>query len=161
MVISKGGTNDYRYGYQGQYSEKDAETDWNAFELRMYDSRIGRWLQIDPYGEFASSYTGMGNDPANLADPDGGCVKCPDRAKVGDRLYENGRAFEASIIQGEAVWAELFNRVVVRPNYLSLSKHIFDTRWQEGEPLVQPEDDTWYLDNVEVFKRFAEADKAA
>ena len=34
----------YRYGYQGQYAEKDEETGWNSFELRMYDARIGRWL---------------------------------------------------------------------------------------------------------------------
>ncbi|MDD7886043.1 hypothetical protein [Flavivirga sp. 57AJ16] len=27
----------YRYGYQGEYSEKDEETGLNAFELRMYD----------------------------------------------------------------------------------------------------------------------------
>jgi hypothetical protein len=27
----------YRYGYQGQFAEKDEETGWNAFELRMYE----------------------------------------------------------------------------------------------------------------------------
>jgi hypothetical protein len=32
---------DYRYGYQGQYAEKDKETGWNNFQLRMYDSVIG------------------------------------------------------------------------------------------------------------------------
>jgi RHS repeat-associated protein len=62
----------YRYGYQGQYAEKDPETNWNAFELRMYDSRIGRWLSIDPKNEFYSPYVGMGNDPISKTDPDGG-----------------------------------------------------------------------------------------
>ena len=32
---------DYRYAYQGQ--EKDSETGKEAFELRLWDSRIGRW----------------------------------------------------------------------------------------------------------------------
>jgi RHS repeat-associated protein len=62
----------YRYGYQGQYSEKDPETGWNTFEVRMYDSRTGRWLQCDPESQFASPYMGMGDDPVNGVDPDGG-----------------------------------------------------------------------------------------
>jgi len=63
---------DYRYGYQGQYSEEEKETGWNSFELRMYDARIGRWLTVDPYGQFASPYVAMGNNPAMNIDPDGG-----------------------------------------------------------------------------------------
>jgi len=72
MEIAKAGTNDYRYGYQGGYSEKDGETDWNSFILRMYDSRIGRWLQFDPKMMGFSPYIGMGNNPVILTDPDGG-----------------------------------------------------------------------------------------
>jgi RHS repeat-associated protein len=66
------GSGEYRYGYQGQYAEKDDETDWNAFELRMYDSRIARWLSSDPEGQYWSPYMSMGNDPANRVDVDGG-----------------------------------------------------------------------------------------
>ena len=62
----------YRYGFQGEYSEEDAETGWNSFELRMYDPVIGRFLVVDPMREFPSSYVGMGNDPVNLTDPTGG-----------------------------------------------------------------------------------------
>jgi RHS repeat-associated protein len=62
----------YRHGYQGQFSEKDLTTGWNEFELRMYDARFGRWLSIDPYGQFASPYLAMGNNPALGVDPDGG-----------------------------------------------------------------------------------------
>jgi RHS repeat-associated protein len=73
MVIpGGGGTNDYRYGYQGQYSELDGETGWNNFELRSYNSRIGRWFQYDPKGQFFSPYMGMGNNPVSAVDPDGG-----------------------------------------------------------------------------------------
>ena len=62
----------YRYGYQGEFAEKDSETDWNSFELRQYDSEIGRWLSTDPYGQYWSPYMAMGNDPSNRIDPDGG-----------------------------------------------------------------------------------------
>ncbi|MBX2900357.1 MAG: RHS repeat-associated core domain-containing protein [Cyclobacteriaceae bacterium] len=62
----------YRYGYQGQYAEKDNATGWNEFDLRMYDARFGRWISPDPYGQFVSPYLGLGNNPVNGVDPDGG-----------------------------------------------------------------------------------------
>ena len=65
----------YRHGYQGQYSEADSTTGWNAFELRMYDPLIGRWMSTDPYNQFASPYLGMGNNPISQTDPDGGYSK--------------------------------------------------------------------------------------
>ncbi|ALM08806.1 hypothetical protein SB49_14130 [Sediminicola sp. YIK13] len=61
---------DYRYAFQGQ--EKDKETGKEAFQLRLWDSRIGRWLTTDPAGQYSSPYLGMGNDPINSVDPDGG-----------------------------------------------------------------------------------------
>lgn len=60
----------YRYAFQGQ--EKDIETDKEAFELRLWDSRIGRWLTTDPAGQYSSPYLGMGNNPINGTDSDGG-----------------------------------------------------------------------------------------
>ncbi|MEW7277949.1 papain fold toxin domain-containing protein [Aquimarina sp. 2201CG1-2-11] len=69
---------DYRYAYQGQ--EKDPETGKEAFELRLWDSRIGRWLTTDPAGQYASPYMAMGNNPITRIDPDGG---------FDDTIYEN------------------------------------------------------------------------
>jgi len=60
------------YGYQGDFSEMDDDLGWNDFELRSYDPQIGRFLQNDPYDQFASGYVGMGNDPVNNIDPSGG-----------------------------------------------------------------------------------------
>ena len=60
----------YRYAYQGQ--EKDPETGKEAFQLRLWDSRIGRWLTTDPAGQYDSPYLGMGNNPIRSIDPDGG-----------------------------------------------------------------------------------------
>ncbi|QMU65485.1 MAG: hypothetical protein GKR88_15120 [Flavobacteriaceae bacterium] len=60
----------YRYAYQGQ--EKDPETGKEAFQLRLWDSRIGRWLNTDPAGQHASPYLGMSNNSIVRVDPDGG-----------------------------------------------------------------------------------------
>lgn len=62
----------YRYGYQGQYSEKDKTTGWNEFELRFYDARIARWMTADPFGQHSSPYVAMGNVPHVRVDPTGG-----------------------------------------------------------------------------------------
>lgn len=70
MPNRKWGANGYRYAYQGQ--EVDPETGKEAFQLRLWDARIGRWLTTDPARQYASTYLGMGNNPINGTDPDGG-----------------------------------------------------------------------------------------
>ncbi|MBS9464315.1 hypothetical protein KIM67_17965 [Flagellimonas sp. 389] len=62
----------YRYGYQGQFSEKDEETVHNFFERRLYDPRILRWLRPDDVRRTSQSpYMAMGNNPILYGDPDG------------------------------------------------------------------------------------------
>ncbi|WP_459209978.1 RHS repeat domain-containing protein [Aquimarina rhabdastrellae] len=56
----------YRYTYQGQ--EKDYETGKEAFEERIWDSRIVRWLSPDPAGKGDSPYIGMYNNPLKYID---------------------------------------------------------------------------------------------
>jgi len=71
LKMKKGGLA-HRYGYQGEYAEDETEeTGWNAFEARMYDPVIGRWVSIDPARQYASPYVGNGNNPISILDPDG------------------------------------------------------------------------------------------
>jgi RHS repeat-associated protein len=65
-----------KHGYQGSFSEEvsEFELNYNEFALRTYDPQIGRWTTADPYDEFASPYLGMGTDPANNVDPNGGSI---------------------------------------------------------------------------------------
>lgn len=60
----------YRYAFQGQ--EKDMETQMEAFQLRLWDGRIGRWISTDPMEQHNSPYLGMSNNPVNRIDPNGG-----------------------------------------------------------------------------------------
>ena len=76
---------DYRYAYQGQ--EKDAETGKEAFQLRLWDGRIGRWLSTDPYGQYHSPYMGMGNNPINGVDLDGG-IWTPKYIRIGSATID-------------------------------------------------------------------------
>ena len=66
----------YKYGFNGK--EKDDETNVSGgsydFGDRMYDSRLGRWLSIDPLVNkytYASPYNGFANNPIINVDNDG------------------------------------------------------------------------------------------
>jgi RHS repeat-associated protein len=75
-VLRENKTDDsfYRFGYQGQVSERNTLTGWNHFELREYDPIIGRWLRPDPFRQFINPYVGMGNNPIWGVDKNGAWV---------------------------------------------------------------------------------------
>ncbi|MEC7263659.1 MAG: RHS repeat-associated core domain-containing protein, partial [Bacteroidota bacterium] len=85
--------NNYRYAFQGQ--EKDPETGKEAFQLRLWDARIGRWLTTDPAGQYASPYLGMGNNPMNSVDSDGGFASW-----LGAFLYKVFTGTKGEIFEG-------------------------------------------------------------
>jgi RHS repeat-associated protein len=70
QLIGRSSNSGYRFAFQGQ--ELDPSTGMEAFQLRLWDGRIGRWLSPDPYGQHFSPYLGMGNNPVTTVDPDGG-----------------------------------------------------------------------------------------
>lgn len=84
----------YARGFNGM--EKDDETygEGNAYDFgaRIYDSRLGRWLSVDPLQEdypYASPYNFCLNSPIGSIDPDGQKVKVtrlPNQGKDGRDL---------------------------------------------------------------------------
>jgi RHS repeat-associated protein len=89
----------YRYGYQGQFAERDEETGWNHFEAREYDPIVGRWLSMDPAGQYFSPYLSMGNNPVLSVDPDGRFVGTIVGGLVGGIV---------SAVRGEDIWKGAF-----------------------------------------------------
>jgi RHS repeat-associated protein len=64
----------YRYGFNSM--EKDNEINVNGgsydFGARIYDSRLGRWLSLDPVRNTSwSSYASFKNSPIAIIDPNG------------------------------------------------------------------------------------------
>ncbi len=61
-----------KFKYQGK--ERDQETGYDYFEARLYDSQLGRFLQVDPLWEnfkTSNAFVGMGDNPVRLVDPTG------------------------------------------------------------------------------------------
>ena len=66
------GQADARYKFTGK--EKDTETGLDYFGARYYDSRIGRWLSVDPLAEKfpnTNPYNYCLNNPIMIVDPNG------------------------------------------------------------------------------------------
>ncbi|MES2141131.1 MAG: RHS repeat-associated core domain-containing protein [Bacteroidota bacterium] len=73
------GANGYKYGFNGK--EKDDEVSGNGnsydFGARIYDTRLGRWLSLDPLQArypSISPYAYCANNPIAAIDPDGRAV---------------------------------------------------------------------------------------
>jgi RHS repeat-associated protein len=58
-----------RFLFQGK--EWTQELGLQDFHARQYDGVLGRFLNSDPANQFASGYTGMGNNPIIMIDPNG------------------------------------------------------------------------------------------
>lgn len=98
----------YRFGFNSMPKDNEIygpEGSGYDFGARIYDSRLGRWLSVDPLADefpWQSPYCAMGNNPIVLNDPtgmaaedpkDGGggggtCPTCPNGQK-GDVHYTN------------------------------------------------------------------------
>jgi len=66
----------YKYGFNGKEKDDEINGGGNSYDFgaRMYDSRLGRWLSLDPlqtkYPDL-SPYSFVDNNPIYLIDPDG------------------------------------------------------------------------------------------
>ena len=64
------------FHYQGKEMQDEEWSDGSGLEeydfaARYYDPQLGRWNTHDPAGQYASPYTGMGNNWMNGVDPNG------------------------------------------------------------------------------------------
>jgi RHS repeat-associated protein len=66
----------YRYGFNGMEKDDEVKGKGNSYDFgsRMYDSRVGKWLTIDPFARklpTQSPFNFCLNDPLFYTDPDG------------------------------------------------------------------------------------------
>jgi RHS repeat-associated protein len=69
-------TVDYRFGFNGMEQDNEVSGSGNSYDFgaRIYDSRLGRWMSVDPLQQDyqgLSPYQFVANSPILLVDPDG------------------------------------------------------------------------------------------
>ena len=65
---------DYRFGYTGHEKEEDLASGVYTTEYRLLDTRLGRWMSVDPlFAKYPgiSPYNYCMGNPMKLIDPDG------------------------------------------------------------------------------------------
>ena len=76
MAGRKFNDNSYRYGFNGMEKDDEVKGNGNSYDFgaRLYDSRVGRWLSLDPLASKypnLSPYNFVANSPIIFIDPDG------------------------------------------------------------------------------------------
>jgi len=73
-------------GFNGMRKDDEISGVGNSYstEFRQYDTRLGRWLSLDPLKHefpFLSPYSGMNNNPIKLIDPEGAKAVEPEQSE--------------------------------------------------------------------------------
>ncbi len=96
----------YRFGFNGMERDDEAKGNGNSYTTlhRIYDSRLGRWLSVDPEaGEYPDEapYVAMENDPISETDPNGDCPWCI--AALKGAVQEYATQVATNLIQGKGL----------------------------------------------------------
>jgi RHS repeat-associated protein len=104
-----GSSEDYRFGFNGMENENEFTGKTGShldFGARIYDSRVGRWLSVDPLANkypFASPYNFALNTPIQAIDPDGKLVIFVNGLMMNQRLNADNRRMVVSHADAEGV----------------------------------------------------------
>ena len=101
----------YRFGFNGMEKDNEMKGEGNSYDFgaRIYDSRLGRWLSLDPLQQeypFISPYNFTLNSPITSVDPDGKRVivtRIPGEGKDGRDLV---------MIKVDAKWVDKTSRIL-------------------------------------------------
>ena len=110
---------DYRFGYTGHEKENDMAEGVYTTEYRLLDTRLGRWMSVDPmFAKYPdmSSYVYCGGNPVKFVDPDG-------RAVYG-RLNEDGSMSYAIVDNFDLEkYGNLYNAFVENDRVMFVDKY--------------------------------------
>lgn len=73
-------SSEYKFGFNGKEKDDELKGEGNSYDFgaRIYDPRIGRWLNTDPFESTypsLSPYNFAANNPIYYVDPDGSKIK--------------------------------------------------------------------------------------
>jgi RHS repeat-associated protein len=125
------GSANEKYKFTGK--ERDVETGYDYFGARYYDSRIGRWMSVDPLTEKypnISPYNYCANNPNSFVDPDGAIIV--NTHSVQSYQYAQVQNM-LSVIQTTTVGKQLYDYLNSIPQEIKISiGEVPPNKWNEG-----------------------------
>src|SRR5690606_30107790 len=116
---------EYRYGFNGKENDNAISGTGNKldFGARIYDSRLGIWLSVDPYFNKPhnvpiSPYVYVANNPIIFLDPDG-----KDRIITHTVTYEFGDGESLTLTKTEVIKGEYYKHVGENGKYYYYDTH--------------------------------------
>jgi RHS repeat-associated protein len=160
---------DYKYGFNGKENDNEVKGEGNmvAFEARIYDSRLGKFLSRDPktaHYPFQTPYAYHRNSPVNLLDylgmgdppgdpepapysPDGKTLIIPSYAVIIDRLTPNAKTDGGTPIIGANGGVNKFS--VADKTYIALYVEGKFTHFADASDLSKQYEVTDYFEVTE------------
>ena len=143
---------EYRYGYQGSEKDDEVKGDGNSYttHFRQLDTRLGRWLSIDPMSSefpWQSPYASMDNNPVlkndvlGLYGSEGEVKEAMDKAKargwtVGDYYVVDGDyRFDGRIDDSKYGGRFMEHTFSDETNHFGRSLNV---PWQYNDPKMAP-----------------------
>jgi RHS repeat-associated protein len=138
------GNQKYRYGFNGMEADDEVKGNGNSYttEFRQYDSRIGRWLSLDPITHHHfSPYSSFDNNPILIKDPSGADGEEPKPTRTNKFLSPAGRvkAPKHKELSERQIDRNRKNYLLGRGKYGKRQEGDLDyqTRYDQGRDLVQ------------------------
>jgi RHS repeat-associated protein len=145
--------NRYKFN-EGTELNTDLDVSLYETEWRLYDPQIGRFHQIDKFGEFnsiVSGYVFASNNPISINDPDGltdnvksDTLRVVGTTKSGEDAYSNGNELDNVVITQNTRDRANSGNISFYDN-ASLLRY----RYNNGLPLVQENDRESYIQGLE------------
>ena len=119
----------YRFGFNGMEKDNEVQGDGNSldFGARIYDSRLGRWMSVDPlqidYPKL-SPYNFAGNNPIIYIDPDGKKISW---AELTDGEITHIKA-QIEILKGSEIFATMYEALEASSTVITFKLYEIDSK---------------------------------
>ena len=127
-------SNSYRYGFNGVEKDDEIKGEGNSysFTLRIYDSRLGRFLSSDPLSSsypWNSTYAFAENDPINFIDLEGGEKGDPPYKYKNVTFVQLFRPWVSPVLRADG---ETFTNTALKKNTAQKIEYIINAQQFEG-----------------------------
>jgi RHS repeat-associated protein len=154
----------YRYGFNGMEKDDEVKGEGNSYDFgaRIFDSRVGRWLAVDPLAAkypHLSPYNFTGNNPILYVDYDGRDfgvkIEYGEDGKTNIIIYQDIYVIDQTSYNQALEAAELWKKTTDLGDGWTVSTvvNVKEPKYNSENIKTSPDDKTLSDETVEIGKR--------